>query len=256
MTRTRLRQLEQIRSSFGSTDGYHAAYDDNLNMGIGCEVQPGDNIGSAFTAFSFTAPDTIVVTGDMTADGVNAADLVTMSGGTNDGISGTVSTLSYAAGTNRTTITITNRSADITTDASPATTVQAAADEDKNLLRDLNFIRTQLRKLNGTDDWYDNPAADPSAKYQLQLGSAVVSDVLTLTGGETYDAGPPYTMKVFLNGQLLLPSVVSGSTVTTAHDYTERVGGTPTDSSTSANEILFNFAVDANDLIQLRWSKS
>jgi len=253
MTRTRLRQLEQIRSSLGNTDGYHSAYDDNLNMGIGSEVQPGENIGSGFTSVSFAAPDTIIVSGNVATLGVNPADVVTLTGGTNTGITGTIATLSYSSGLDQTTFVIADRSADLTTETSALTTIQVTADDDKNLLRDLNLIRTQLRKLNQTDDWFDEPTADAALKYELALGSTLSSDTLTLSGAETFTAGTPYTMKVFLNGQLQLASVVSGTTVITAHDYVEQLTGTA--SEANANQIKFNFTINANDLIQLRWYK-
>ena len=57
MVRTRIRQVEQIRSSY--------SYDDHLNMGSASEKQSGETIGtSGATIVNFPTVNTVVISGD------------------------------------------------------------------------------------------------------------------------------------------------------------------------------------------------
>jgi hypothetical protein len=248
MARTRLKQLEQVRSSL--------IYDDNMNMGAAAESQPAANVGTTATITSITAPDTIIVSGNLVQLGINNSDKVTLTGGNNDGIVATVSAASYNGTNDETTIVVVSPSSSLTTDAVPTTTLQATVDPYKNLSTDLNYIRTQLRKLNKRTNWYDNPLEDPVTDYQLITGTAYsVNQDIILPGSKTFDAGEPYTLKVYLNGQLMLPSTVSGGVVTSQCDYVEKDSSGPVEVNEVGDRIAFAFAIYANDLIQLRWTK-
>jgi len=249
MTRTRLRQLEQIRSS--------VAYEDNLNMGIGAEGQPGANIETGLAVNEFTAPSTIIISGNRLLSGLNTGDQVTTSGASNGANSGTfnISTLSYNSGLNETTLVVTEATL-VTEAASPATAI-TKTDPNKNLRRDLDHIRTQLRILNQKPNWYDVPQADDVTKYELKTGTAFSAGAdIILTASETFDAGEPYTMKVYLNGQLLLPSTVNASHVVTVNnDYVERDATQPAYVGEPADRIRVAFDILANDILQFKWSK-
>lgn len=240
MARTKLRQLEQIKSSF--------TYDDQLNMGPGAEAQPSATIGSSQAIVSTTA-NTIVVAADLAAEGVNADDKAVISGSASNDGEYTITAISYSAP--NTTLTVEE------TIASPGGAdgnVQVQADDTKNLSRDLDFIRTQLRKLNGTANWYDEPLADDTVNYELVTGSAVSAGTDVVLGSD-FDAGEPYTLKVFLNGQLLLPSSVSSNVVVSENDYIERNASQPVGLGEIGNRVSFAFDLEATDIVQFKWSK-
>lgn len=247
MTRTRLRQLEQVSSSI--------VYEDNLNMGANAEGQPGANIETSLVADSFTAPSTIKLEENRTVSGLNADDQIMISGATNGANNGTftISTLSYDAGNDLTVIIVSAVS--LVTEAVTSALATTITDPKKNLRRDLDHIRTQLRILNQKPNWYDVPQADATYKYELKTGSAIPAGT-DIVLASNFDAGEPYTLKVYLNGQLLLPSTVSaGHVVTASYDYVERDSSQPATTLELGDRVRMNFDLVAVDLLQFKWSK-
>lgn len=252
MARTRLRQVEQIKSSF--------SYDDQLNSGdlagVGAEGQPSANIG-ANNAIVTTSTSTIVVAQNLITLGLNADDHVTIAGSASNDDTYIITSLSYSSP--NTTITVNSIGLNGTTLSAGGASgnAQAKVDAEKNLQRDLDFIRTQLRKLNQTTNWYDDPLADPSAKFELKTGTAYVAGTdIILSASETFDAGEPYTFKVYMNGQLMLPSTVSSNVVIISNDYTERSGAGPVGLGEVGDRVRFTFDIEAIDKIQFKWTKT
>lgn len=252
MARTRLRQVEQVRNSF--------SYDDTLNMGNsagpGVEGQPGDSVGANNAIVSTTA-STIVVAQDLVVLGLNVDDEVTVTGTASSNDTYVITGVSFS--TPNTTITINPTGLGGTTFGNEGAvgSAQAKVDAEKNLLRDLDFIRTQLRKLTQKTNWYDDPLNDPTENYELVTGSAISAGTdIILSSSKTFDAGEPYTFKVYLNGVLQLPSTVSSNVVTTSNDYDERDSTQPVGLGETGDRIRFNFDIDDTDLIQFKWAKA
>ncbi len=252
MTRTRLRQVEQVRNS--------VAYDDDLNMGnsagAAVEGQSGAVIG-ADNAIVSTTTSTIVVAQDLDVLGLNADDQVTISSSASNDDTYIITGVSFSSP--NTTITVNGTGLNGTSLAAGAASgnAQALVDDHKNLSRDLDFIRTQLRKLTGQTNWYDDPASDATENFELITGSNVSAGTdIILGSSKTFDAGEPYTFKVYLNGVLQLPSTVSSNVVTTSNDYTERDSTQPVGTSETGDRFRFTFDIDDTDLIQIKWAKS
>ena len=245
MVRTRLGQIEQIQSSY--------SYDDKLNMGPAAEGQPDDTIGVATaTIVNFSTAHTVIVSGDYVSAGANINDEVVISGSTGNDGTFEISGLSYNSTLDQTDFTVVETL--IIEAGSGTATIKV--DPVKNLSRDLDFIRTQLRKLNQTAHWYTNPLLAPINEYDLITGVTVSTGVdIVIGGGLTFDAGEPYTLKVFFNGQLLLPSEVSGGIVVLSGDYEEHDATGLVEAGETGDRIRFNFDVENTDLIQLKWTK-
>ena len=243
MARTRLRQVEQIRSSF--------SFDDDLNMGAAAEGQPGDSVGANNTIVSFGTTSTLQVAEDLTALGLNVGDDIVVAGSMNN--DGTYKIVSLSFSNPNTTVTV--EGTPFLVEAAQGT-AQATVDTDKNIARDLDYIRSQIKLLNQTANWYDPPAADPTENYEIITGDDRSAGYeFILSDSLTFDAGLPYTFRVYLNGQLLLPSTVSSNIVTVQNDYTEKDVTQPVGSGETGDRFSFPFDVDATDIIQLRWTK-
>lgn len=242
MARTRLRQLEQIRNSL--------SYNDNLNMSS-AENQPGNSIGSTSgTLVSFTT-STIVVPGNyVTANGANSSDRIAVSGSTSNDGTYDITNISYDGGLNQTTVTV---SATLVSEVG-AGTASFTTDPNKNLRRDLDHIRTQLRLLNRTANWYDPPTEHDAAHYELKTGTAYSAGTDIVLASQ-FDAGQPYTLKVFVNGLLMLASTVVANAVTVSYDYVERNATQPVGMTELGDRIRLNFDIVASDLLQFKWTK-
>jgi hypothetical protein len=252
MARTRLRQVEQIRNSL--------TYDDQLNSGdsavAGAEGQPGTNIG-ANNAIVSTTTSTIVVAQNLIILGANADDLVTIAGSTSNDDTYIITSLSYSAPNTTITVVGTGLNGTILSAGGASGNAQVKVDSGKNLRRDLDFIRTQLRKLNQKPNWFDDPLADPTENYELKTGTAYAANTdIILSGGKTFDAGEPYTFKVYLNGQLMLPSTVSSNVVVLSHDYIERDSTQPVGIGEVGDRVRFVFDIENTDILQFKWAKS
>lgn len=138
-------------------------------------------------------------------------------------------------------------------------TMGPVAETAANLEEDLNYIRTQLRILNdpssgGTTNWHDEPVGLSVDMHSSQVETAVAAGTSIDVGG-VFDVGDPYDLSVYLNGVLLAPSTVTGSTVITARDYREVDGdGNPVSSGT-ARHIKLNFDIVTGDIMQFVWTK-
>lgn len=249
MTRTRLRQLEQVISS----ETYNDDLNQHDNSGTATEGQPGGSITSSVDVVSITSTTkTIIVSGDITDLGVNSSDEITISssGSGNDGIY-TVFSISYSSPNS--TIVVEE---DVPSDEGAISGGAAfTVDPKKNLERELNHIRTQLKKLNQTSSWYEIgniiPAYAYSSKTQVSVSEGTAVDV-----GFTYDAGDPYDLQVFLNGEQLIPSTISGTTVTTENDYQELDNDeTNVSDGNPGRKVAFNFDILAGDVLQFHLSK-
>jgi hypothetical protein len=131
-----------------------------------------------------------------------------------------------------------------------------AEDAGRVLESDLNHIRTQLKLLNQTPNWYDPPTGQPIDMFNAQIESGPILAGTALDAGGEYDAGSPYDLSVFLNGVILLPSTISGYVVTTSHDYQEvRANGTLAQSGDLGRKIKLNFDLVSGDIIQFIWNK-
>lgn len=268
MVRTRLRQVEQIGNSL--------AYDDNLNMGPGAEAQAGDTIASAtVAAFVVSSSDnpsnglannvyTIVVRGNVALYGINANDQIVITGSSsNNGTYTVVSAIYESASVNsfnfdHTKIIVQEQ---LIQDLQVSAYAILKVDPNKNLRRDLDFIRTQLRKLNRTTNWYDDPLIDEIANATLQYKS--ISDENIQAGTsidliQTFRAGAPYLLAVYVNGQLLMPSVVDADNeIVITNDYTEYKadGTTPATTGETGRFIKVHFNILNSDIIQFKWVK-
>lgn len=251
MARTRVRQDEQVKSS--------QSYDDQLNMSttaVAVEGQPGDQIGSG-NIQSFTSSD-VVMAGDMVSLGANIDDQVTISASeNNDGVYSIIA-ISYDSVQDETTLTVDAALNAAVDSGTPLATV--SVDEDKSLVRDLDFIRTQIRKLNNSANWYDDPQAASSELYHSVVMSqdeatGYVVDLET-DAGSTFDAGAPYTLHVFVNGMLQLPSSVSGSSITSVNDYTELDDSDQPLETGEGAKIRIERDLEEDEIIQFRWTKS
>lgn len=245
MARTRLRQLEQIRNSL--------SYDDNLNMGVAAEYQPGATIGVA--GVEVTAANggskTISIEGNYVVLGANKDDQLIVEVGEETTTYKIVS-LSYDAENDETDCVV----AETLVGSFEGATATIRVDNNKNLRRDLDFIRTQLRVLNQKTNWYDTPLGAASAEYQMITGQTVAADGYVVLESN-FDAGEPYSLEVYLNGALLLPSLVSTASqaITTQNDYTEWSNSQPVGSGQLGTRIQIHFPLTTNDILQFRWTK-
>lgn len=251
MARTRLRQVEQVKNSL--------AYDDQLNMGNsagpGVEGQAGDNVGND-NAIVSTTTSTIVVAQNLLELGLNADDEITISTSTSNDDTYIVTGVSFSSPNTTITVNGTGLGGTVLSAGGASGNAQAKVDAEKNLLRDLDFIRTQLRKLTQKTNWYDDPLDDAAENYQLKTGDAYGANAeIILADGKTFDAGEPYTFHVYLNGVLQLPSTVTANVVTTANDYAERDSTQPVGTDETGDRIAFTFPIDDTDLIQFKWAK-
>lgn len=246
MARTRLRQLEQIRNSL--------SYDDNLNMGSAAELQPGEIIGQAGVAVKAAngGSKTISINGNFVVLGANKDDQLVVELANDTTASYKIVSLSYDAENDETDIVVEETLAGSFSDAYATVRI----DNNKNLRRDLDFIRTQLRILNQKTNWYDTPLAAASPQYYLYTGQTVNADGYVALDSN-FDAGQPYSLEVYLNGTLLLPSLVSTSsnTITTQNDYTEWSNSQPVGTGQLGTRIQIHFPLTINDILQFRWSK-
>jgi hypothetical protein len=250
MSRTRLRQVEQIENSF--------VYDDALNQGdnsaSSTEGQPSGNIG-ANNAILSTTTTTIVVAQNLVNLGVNVDDVVAITGSTSN--DGTYRITAIAFSTN-TTMTVETTSLDGSTNLSASTNdgnAQAKVNPSKSLERDLNHIRTQLRKLNGTDDWFDNPVDQGINAFSTATGTSVTAGT-PIDVGANYEAGPPYDLSVYLNGDLLAPSLITGNSITTQRDYQEvDEDDVLVEEGEIGRKIILNFDILSGDVFHFVWSR-
>lgn len=239
MARTRLRQLEQIKSS--------EVYVDQLNQAF-AEGLSGSTIGASGSITSFTT-STIVVSGDYVTAGVNSDDKISVSGALINNGSYEIVSLTYNAG--ETTFIV---SSSLTAGAGSGSAT-ITVDESKSLQRDLDHIRTQLKLLNKTTNWYDPPSTLPVSLFGLNTGSPAEPGAAIDAGGD-YNAGAPHDLSVFLNGQLLQPSIVSGYVVTTAYDYQEvDASGDLVQAGDTGRKIKLNFGLISGDILQFVWNK-
>jgi hypothetical protein len=250
MSRTRLRQVEQIENSF--------VYDDNLNQGdssaTSTEGQPGDNVGSNNAILS-TTTTTIVVAQNLISLGVNVDDVVTVSGSTSNDGTYRITAISFSTNT---TMTVQTTSLDGSVNLSASTNdgnAQAKVNPSKSLERDLNHIRTQLKKLNGTDDWFDNPLNQGVDAFSTATGVAVAAGT-PIDVGANYDAGPPYDLSVHLNGDLLAPSTIVSNSIVTQRDYQEvDEDDVLVEEGEIGRKIILNFDILSGDVFHFVWSR-
>ena len=128
-----------------------------------------------------------------------------------------------------------------------------------NIEDDLNYIRTQLRILNdpnngGTTNWHDEPVGLPVDAFFNQT-SAAVTALTAINVGGNFDAGEPYDLNVYLNGDLLVPSLITGSTITTERDYQEvDEEGTNVSTGNTGRQVKINFDIVSGDILQFVWT--
>lgn len=242
--RTKVGQTDQFLSSLG--------YDDNLNqasaeMQSGAFIESGVNVVAATTSgFKFS--------GNIGAFGVNKHDSLIISG--NAAYNGTYEILSvtYSSQNNETVIVV-----DDTLVANPAlsgTTASFKIDDSKSLERDLNHIRSQLKILSNLDgSWYDTPVNKPVYVYRTSTTATKEAGV-AIDVGFNFDAGDPFDLSVYLNGQLLTPSIVSGGAILTQNDYQECDSqGNLVNPGQIGRTIKINFALYLGDILQMIWNK-
>ena len=129
-----------------------------------------------------------------------------------------------------------------------------------NIEEDLNFIRTQLRILNdptngGTTNWYDEPVGTALNAYFNATSTPSLSGDAIDVGGN-YDAGEPYELNVYLNGQLLMPSLITGTTITTQRDYQEiDEDGNNVSTGSTGRKIRPNIDIVSGDVLQFTWTR-
>jgi hypothetical protein len=241
MARTRLRQLEQIENS--------GSYNDQLNQAF-AEGFSGDTIGTPLASVSSFTTSTIVVSGDYVSVGVNSDDEIVIASSTSNNGTYEIASLSYSAGF--TTVTV---SSSLTAEPGGSATATFKIDANKNLQRDLDHIRTQLRLLNQKPNWYDPPAAQPVSLYGYSTSSAIPAGTAIDVGGD-YDAGAPYDLSVFLNGQILQPSEIVSNAIVTQYDYQEvDAAGNLVEAGDVGRKIKINFNIVSGDLLQFMWNK-
>jgi hypothetical protein len=251
MSRTRLRQSEQLESSF--------TYDDTLNQGdssgVTTEGQPSALVG-ANNAVVSTTSSTIVVGQNLVILGVNSDDEVTIAGSTSNDGTYIITSLSYSSPNTTLTVNPITLDGSTTLSAGGASgTAQVQVDSTKNLERDLNHIRTQLKKLNKKPNWFDDPADLPVDMFSYSTSIAIASGTPTDVGGD-YDAGTPYDLSVYLNGDLLLPSEILGNTIVTQNDYQElKSDDSLAESGDIGRKVEFNFNIVSGDIIRFDWSR-
>lgn len=246
MARTRLRQLEQIRNSL--------SYDDNLNMGSAAELQPGEIIGEERVAVLAAngGSKTISIAGNFVVLGANKGDQLVIELSNDTTVTYKITSLSYDAENDETDIVVEETLAASFEEAFATIRV----DNNKNLRRDLDFIRTQLRILNQKTNWYDTPLGAAVAQYHLVTGETVAAeDHVALSSN--FDAGEPYSLEVYLNGTLLLPSLVSVAShqIVIQNDYTEWSNSQPVGTGEAGSRIQIHFPLTTNDILQFRWTK-
>ena len=261
MARTRLRQVEQIGNSL--------AYDDTLNMGSAADGQAGDTITTG-TAAAFVIASgngltnnvySIIVRGNFAGYGINSNDQIIVTNSASNNGAYTIISATYASANSQyqfdhTQVIVLEQ---LIEDLNASASISFKVDPNKNLRRDLDFIRTQLRKLNRTTNWYDEPLVDSVSnaplQYQSVTGQAIAAgDSIDLT--QTFKAGTPYLMCTYVNGQLLVPSVVdSDHQVIVQNDYTEYQtdGNTPATTGEYGRYVKINFNILASDIIQFKW---
>jgi len=250
MSRTRLSQVEQVINS--------ELYDDNLNQGTGTgaatEGQPSDSIGSN-NAIVSTTTTTIVVGQNLIALGLNKEDQVTVTGSASNNGTYIITNLSYSSPNTTITVNPVTIDGSVTLSAGGASgNAQAKIDYTKSLQRDMNHIRTQLRKLNQQPNWYDDPAELPVYMFATSTSVAIAAGT-AIDVGANYNAGTPFDLNVYLNGELLLPSVITGNAITTQYDYQEldqaealvEVGDV-------GRKIAINFDLVSGDVLQFVWT--
>ena len=136
-----------------------------------------------------------------------------------------------------------------------------AENPNKVLETDLNHIRTQLRLLNnpstGTTNWYDPPEGQPVDMFNSQIESGTITAGTAIDVGGDFTAGSPYDLSVYLNGTLLLPSLIgAGPVITTQNDYQEvDSSGTLVLVGQTGRKIKINFNLIAGDILQFVWNR-
>jgi hypothetical protein len=73
--------------------------------------------------------------------------------------------------------------------------------------------------------------------------------------GAAFNAGAPYDLNVYLNGNLLLPSLITGGAITTQNDYQECDSSNNYVESGVGEKIQINLDIMAGDVIQFVWGK-
>jgi hypothetical protein len=138
-----------------------------------------------------------------------------------------------------------------------------AESSNKTLESDLNFIRSQLRLLNdvnsptGSDKGYDVPSDLSVNMYSSQIESGTISVGTAIDVGGNYITGTPYDLSVYLNGNLLVPSVIgAGPTIVETNDYQEvDVNGNLVEVGEVGRKIKVNYELTAGDIVQFIWDK-
>jgi hypothetical protein len=138
-----------------------------------------------------------------------------------------------------------------------------AENSNETLESDLNFIRSQLRLLNdvnnptGSDNWYDPPSDLAINMFNSQVGSATTLTNTAIDVGGNYITGTPYDLSVYLNGNLLIPSVIGvGPTIIDLNDYQEvDASGNLVEVGEVGRKIKLNFELIPGDILQFVWDK-
>jgi hypothetical protein len=237
MSRTRLKQLEQVRNS--------NQYDDQLNQSS-AEAQSDALIGSSYSIDVVTS-STITVEQNLISLGLNKQDYIVISGSDNNDGTYIITDITYSSPN-----TIITLDGTLIVGGNLGS-VQCKADPAKSLDRDLNHVRTQVKKLVKRDHWYQSPI-DPVSVYCSKITPAVSAQTPIDVGG-IFDAGTPYDLNVFLNGALLLPSEISGNTVVVERDYQELDSSNSPIETGAGRKIAINFDISPGDIIQIVWTK-
>ena len=147
-----------------------------------------------------------------------------------------------------------DRSSEVYNDGKTQLTAESAVNV-VNVEDDLNHIRTQLKLLNQTTNWYDPPLALPVDTFMSQTGSPILASTPIDVGG-IFDAGSPYDLNVFLNGALLEPSTISSGIITAPYDYQELdASDNLVESGETGRKISVNFNLVSGDVMQFVWNK-
>lgn len=250
MSRTRLRQVEQIKNT--------SIYDDGLNQGdfsgSATEGQPSVSIG-ANNAIVSTSTSTIVVAQNLVELGLNADDHVMISSSASNNDTYIITSLSYSSPNTTIAVNGTGLGGTTLSAGGASGNAQGKVDPNKSVQRDLNHIRTQLRKLNQKPNWHDDPANVPVSAYSSATNSPLPA-YSSIDVGANYEAGSPYELNVYLNGVLLNPSIISSNTIITQYDYQELDNNDElVEQGDIGRKIQINFNLLSGDLFQFVWNK-
>ena len=191
MTRTRLRQVEQINNTSLYSDILHQG----TNTGTATEGQPLDTIATGIVC-NISGTTVTINSNDLTSLGVNVEDIIEVGSEQID-----ISNISVVSG--NTTITLVSAPS-----AQSSQTITIKVNPVKSLDRDLNHVRTQLKKLNHANHWWNNPTMNGVSMFSSQTRTAIFAGELIDVGG-IYNAGDPFDLNIYLNGELIQASIRS-----------------------------------------------